>query len=43
MKTMKQWMLLAFSAVACAAMVACADSGASSSARASSEHPSSAV
>lgn len=44
MKTMKQWMLLAFSAVLCAAMVACADSGASSSsAAASSSSASSAV
>lgn len=31
MKTMKQWFLLAFSAILCAAMVACADKDASSS------------
>lgn len=36
MKTMKQWFLLAVTAVLCAAMVACADTGASSSAAASS-------
>ena len=41
MKTMKQWMLLAFSAVACAAMVACADSGASSSSAPASSAPAS--
>lgn len=41
MKTMKQWMLLAFSAVACAAMVACADSGTSSSSAPASSAPAS--
>lgn len=43
MKTMKQWFLLAVTAVLCAAMVACADTGASSSAPASSAPASSAV
>lgn len=47
MKTMKQWFLLAVTAVLCAAMVACADSGSSSqaasSAPASSAPASSAV
>lgn len=42
MKTMKQWFLLAVTAVLCAAMVACADTGASSSAAASSAPASSA-
>ena len=43
MKTMKQWFLLAVTAVLCAAMAACADTGASSSAPASSAPASSAV
>lgn len=43
MKTMKQWFLLAVTAVLCAAMVACADTGASSSAAASSAPASSAT
>lgn len=42
MKTMKQWFLLAVTAVLCAAMAACADTGASSSAAASSAPASSA-
>lgn len=42
MKTMKQWFLLAVTAVLCAAMAACADTSASSSAAASSAPASSA-
>lgn len=42
MKTMKQWFLLAVTAVLCAAMAACADTGVSSSAAASSAPASSA-